>query len=174
MKQELLTDMRALAEPELYREMYLDYLTGVLNRRAFDKDRRPFVAVIDLDSLKYINDTFGHRAGDRQLCTLAAVLADTFGGESVYRLSGDEFAVKTDSPTDLRRALVRLREYFPGFSFGMGSDVVRADLQLRGDKARREHAGTRAARGEHPPWIEDMVAGYVCKITKNTKGEAQQ
>lgn len=77
-----------------------DGLTGLLNRRAFDRHRRlaPGRALLlaDIDRFKAVNDTFGHQRGDQVLCqaarTLAAVIAARGKGE-VYRLGGEEFAV---------------------------------------------------------------------------------
>ena len=68
--QQSIADMPAA---ELFDTIYRDFLTGVLNRRAFDKivsPREP-VAIVDLDSLKYLNDQFGHRNGDAHLVALA-------------------------------------------------------------------------------------------------------
>jgi diguanylate cyclase (GGDEF)-like protein len=85
-----------------------DHLTGLPNRRWFydagaalvgATDRRPLVAVlVDLDDFKRINDTFGHRAGDEVLVTVARRLADTVGGGLVARLGGDEFVALFDLP----------------------------------------------------------------------------
>lgn len=83
-----------------------DELTGLLNRRGFmDYAQRLIelsivtetngcVFFFDLDGLKKINDTYGHKMGDMALVTAAQVLKDTFHkADLVGRLSGDEFAV---------------------------------------------------------------------------------
>jgi len=85
-----------------------DHLTGLPNRRWFydagaalvgATDRRPLVAVlVDLDDFKRINDTFGHRAGDEVLVTVARQLADVVGVGLVARLGGDEFVALFDLP----------------------------------------------------------------------------
>lgn len=154
MNLELLQRLRATPEPELYRELYTDPLTGVLNRRAFEVLglNRPFVAIVDADSLKWINDNLGHRAGDVHLCKVAAVLVGVFGLESVHRLAGDEFVVQSDDAARLGRALDACRLALPCISFGMGDSLEQADSHLRQDKADRERAGLRAARGERPFW----------------------
>jgi diguanylate cyclase (GGDEF)-like protein len=86
-----------------------DSLTGLLNRRAFHQlgsalvtdPVRPAVAcvVVDLDSLKQINDTLGHSAGDQVLVTVAGRLATYAGDDLVARLGGDEFAGLFTSPS---------------------------------------------------------------------------
>lgn len=156
MKQCLLNTLRGMTEHEIYHQLFTDCLTGALNRRAFEQDSRQFVAIVDLDSLKYVNDSLGHRWGDYQLSTLATALMYEFGSDCVYRLSGDEFAVKSEHAVELRQRLVALRSKLPGFSFGLGLGVERADSMLKEDKMRRERNGERAARGECPPWIEGL------------------
>ncbi|MFP5328370.1 MAG: putative bifunctional diguanylate cyclase/phosphodiesterase [Acidimicrobiia bacterium] len=94
-----------------------DYLTGVANRAEFDKalhrafsrrqaqGRSPCVLVIDLDSFKSVNDTFGHQAGDEVLRVTASRLRDAVRPQdTVARLGGDEFAVVVDD-ADARTAI---------------------------------------------------------------------
>lgn len=82
-----------------------DELTGLLNRRGMRAlwstwanagiatIRRSVagLAMIDLDLFKGVNDRYGHDAGDRVLCHLAAAMKET-GGTGI-RLGGDEFAI---------------------------------------------------------------------------------
>lgn len=88
------------------READVDALTGLLNRRGWDRYldveeerfRRfgdpAYVVVIDLDHLKVVNDTHGHDAGDRYIRCAADVLARTVRGTDVLaRLGGDEFGI---------------------------------------------------------------------------------
>lgn len=83
-----------------------DGLTGLNNRRGFmilatgllKFARRAgyssCLIYIDLDSLKYINDTFGHAAGDTAITHFARILIETFRDSDVIgRLGGDEFVV---------------------------------------------------------------------------------
>lgn len=86
-----------------------DSLTGLPNRRAFHRlgaalvadPVRPAIAcvVVDLNSLKQINDTLGHAAGDRVLVAIAGRLATYAGDDLVARLGGDEFAGLFTSPS---------------------------------------------------------------------------
>ncbi|MFZ0668274.1 MAG: GGDEF domain-containing protein [Acidimicrobiales bacterium] len=115
----------------------VDPLTGCSNRRALKEDleraaagsRRTgldvAVAVVDLDGLKQINDTYGHAAGDATLKhvaeSLRSVIRDT---DVVYRVGGDEFVVvipyssATGAAAAMRRALA---EGAPMFSWGVAS-----------------------------------------------------
>lgn len=77
-----------------------DLLTRVNNRRAYyDKitgvgaDTNIGVMFSDINNLKYTNDHFGHRVGDELIQKYAKILVDSFGNESVFRISGDEFVV---------------------------------------------------------------------------------
>jgi diguanylate cyclase len=88
------------------READTDALTGLLNRRGWDRyleqeeDRfRRFgdaacVLVLDLDYLKIVNDTKGHDAGDRYIREAARVMAAVMRpGDVLARLGGDEFGI---------------------------------------------------------------------------------
>lgn len=92
---------------QLEREAFVDPLTGLLNRRAFEielgrelgrvaRQRGRFgLVMIDIDGLKAINDSLGHNAGDLHLQKLAAALGEnTRQEDSAYRLGGDEFAMR--------------------------------------------------------------------------------
>jgi diguanylate cyclase (GGDEF)-like protein/PAS domain S-box-containing protein len=81
-----------------------DPLTGLLNRRAFDRELHRHLGaepdgvsgllVLDLDGFKAINDAHGHRAGDDVLVRCAEGLRDaTRSGDLVARLGGDEFSI---------------------------------------------------------------------------------
>jgi len=96
----------ALRTSRLRDEALTDALTGLGNRRAFDRDlerdiaraRRTSspltLAVIDLDGLKRINDTDGHAAGDRAIASMGhALRATARRSDRAYRIGGDEFAV---------------------------------------------------------------------------------
>ncbi|UOQ55750.1 GGDEF domain-containing protein [Leucobacter allii] len=83
-----------------------DALTGVLNRRGWDRlvaDAQErvdafgdpvAVAVVDLDGLKAVNDTEGHRAGDALIARAAATLSGACAAaHRIARIGGDEFAI---------------------------------------------------------------------------------
>lgn len=152
MRPNLLEALRSMSEAELYAALYKDPLTGVLNRRAFEDVRPDAIALVDLDSLKWVNDTHGHRAGDQAIQELAGRLVLSFGEDCVFRIAGDEFVVINGHQEDLADRLEEVRAAFPGFSFGTGETLCEADADLRRDKAEREALGDRAARGERPKW----------------------
>ncbi len=90
-----------------------DALTGLYNRRRFEDElarflkesdrhqRQGALLFFDLDEFKYINDTFGHRAGDSVLIRVAGeVGALTRKNEIFSRLGGDEFGVLMPDATE--------------------------------------------------------------------------
>ncbi len=101
---------------EFYQLSVTDSLTGLYNRRHFDRhletilaeslpDNQPTsLVLIDLDGFKFINDTYGHPLGDEILRTTAHVLRDQVRrNDYVARLAGDEFAMVLKN-TDLASA----------------------------------------------------------------------
>jgi len=103
---------------ESERLAYRDGLTGLLNRRAFDRDLRAlpesrpqvFLLLLDIDHFKAINDERGHPFGDRVLTTLSGVLQESLHGhDRVYRIGGEEFAVVLHQTNPAGAALVAER-----------------------------------------------------------------
>lgn len=87
-------------------EADVDALTGLLNRRGWDRflerEEERFrrfgdpagVVVLDLDHLKFVNDTLGHAAGDLYIQRAATALAGVIRrGDVLARLGGDEFGM---------------------------------------------------------------------------------
>lgn len=83
-----------------------DALTGLLNRGAFDRDIEAFMrregkdsgglglCIVDGNSIKTINDTYGHTTGDNAIVAIArGIERGVRPGDKVYRIGGDEFAV---------------------------------------------------------------------------------
>lgn len=114
---------------ELAHQTRHDPLTGLANRRAFEKNLKMeldrahrsgtslALAVLDLDDFKAVNDTYGHPCGDRVLTTLAGVL---LGHKRAYdtaaRIGGEEFALVlpgsglSQAESTLERLLAELRK----------------------------------------------------------------
>ncbi len=142
-----------MTREEIITAIYTDILTGIWNRSAFEvSPTSPFIAIVDLDSLKWVNDNAGHRTGDVLLTHVARTIQKMFG-DSAFRLSGDEFVVRGDSVEALAR-LLNTKDRI--FSFGVGEDLETADFNLRLDKDYRESIGTRAGRGEKPAFSNTL------------------
>ncbi|MBA4396014.1 MAG: hypothetical protein C0394_01290 [Syntrophus sp. (in: bacteria)] len=97
---------RKRMEDEIRALAITDQLTDLFNRRGFlalaeqqlklaDRTKNAMLLFyIDLDGMKWINDSLGHIEGDNALIEVAAVLRETFrSSDIVARMGGDEFAV---------------------------------------------------------------------------------
>lgn len=78
-----------------------DQMTGLYNRFALNRFQSDYVegksysiAMMDMDHLKYINDSFGHLSGNHAICITADVIMESVQeGDLVIRYGGDEFQV---------------------------------------------------------------------------------
>jgi len=148
-----------------------DGLTGLNNRRGFmilatgllkfarRADYSVCLIYIDLDSLKYINDTFGHAGGDAAITQFSSILTETFRESDVIgRLGGDEFVVLIIDATepDLRSMETRLQSNVEAYnikadprqalSFSLGtiwsdpnSNTTMEELLSQADQAMYAH-----------------------------------
>jgi diguanylate cyclase (GGDEF)-like protein len=149
----------ARAVEEAVHEALHDSLTGLPNRSLFldrmrhalaraERESEP-VAVLfcDLDGFKTVNDSLGHRTGDRLLVMVAERLAERLQpDDTIARLGGDEFAVLLEElrePGDAARAAQRLldaleapfelrdREFYVSVSIGIATGKDDAETLLR-------------------------------------------
>lgn len=95
-----ISELQHQKEAEYYSRY--DALTGLQNRHSFNlfsdhykahRKHKIGVFFTDMNSLKYINDYYGHAAGDDYIVSFAKLLAETFTRDCCYRFSGDEFLI---------------------------------------------------------------------------------
>ncbi len=94
-----------------------DCLTGLLNRRAYERfagrvASGDVLVLIDLDGFKQVNDEHGHIVGDQVLRLFGAVLSEEMRiSEHAMRLGGDEFLLVLEDPAEggVAQVLERLR-----------------------------------------------------------------
>jgi len=128
------------------RSLFLDRMRHALDRA--EREAEP-VAVLfcDLDGFKTVNDSLGHRTGDRLLVMVAERLSECLRpGDTIARLGGDEFAVLLEElrePGDAARAAQRLldaleapfelrdREFYVSVSIGIAAGKDDAETLLR-------------------------------------------
>jgi diguanylate cyclase (GGDEF)-like protein len=105
------------ANHELERKTAIDALTGVANRRLYDKrvlaearrsrrEKTPLaIAMLDIDDFKSVNDTYGHQCGDEALKHFTGILKECIKrpSDTICRYGGEEFVVILPN-TDLEGA----------------------------------------------------------------------
>lgn len=115
----------------------IDDLTGVLNRRAILQRLREevqkaaatplWLALVDLDGFKHVNDTYGHGAGDAVLRAVASRIGAQAGVVAHGRLGGDEFAILFDAGFDRMQVRAACRRL---------STLVRQPITFNGTRLR--------------------------------------
>jgi diguanylate cyclase (GGDEF)-like protein len=142
---------------ELERQASQDALTGLDNRRRFERDLAKAMArsgrdrstgallIIDIDDFKRVNDSQGHPAGDRLIQEVAAVLRRrTRASDTLARLGGDEFAVilprcSREEAQIAAEAIAReVREF--GAGDGSAAVTVSVGVAMFGDDPRTSAA----------------------------------
>jgi diguanylate cyclase (GGDEF)-like protein len=147
-----------------------DSLTGLHNRKSFDETfykatrvqaaapladplqrRQPggavpchWLAVIDIDHFKQVNDRFGHLIGDEVLLLLARVMRNSFRyGDRLYRFGGEEFVVllRADSEAEASTVFERLREKIADYPF---PQVQRVTVSIGYTRVRTHDTPTAA------------------------------
>lgn len=162
-----------------FREQSLkDELTGLYNRRMLEKalktrsqntflQRNDFCIIsIDMDGLKYINDTFGHIEGDTAICAFADILKYFVSDKFICaRVGGDEFTVCVDtgSVEEIQAVIDRIRNKIKEYNQQSGKPyemsasmgyafyqrdkdltdcMERADKNMYAEKAKRKKEGS--------------------------------
>jgi len=116
-----------------------DFLTGLYNRRYFfshideyikkseENFQNLYIAMIDIDNFKKINDTYGHDTGDDAIVYLSEILrTDTKQNDLVSRFGGEEFCIAVVCPNDdiAFNIFERIREDVEKFRFRTSTDEV--------------------------------------------------
>jgi diguanylate cyclase (GGDEF)-like protein/PAS domain S-box-containing protein len=139
-----------------------DALTGLYNRHRFNEELTRMLAdaqrnqsrvallFFDLDEFKYINDTFGHRAGDAMLIRVAGEVGGQVRRNEVFaRLGGDEFAVLVpDISDDMLRVLAER----------VTRSIAVVRFELEGQSLRLTTSLGIAVFPDHAENVEDLIA----------------
>jgi|TARA_R100000501_G_scaffold5804_1_gene12867 diguanylate cyclase (GGDEF)-like protein len=126
-------DKAEAREAQLDHLAHTDGLTGLMNRRAFERECARWgpdiVVILDIDHFKAVNDTYGHRVGDDALTAVAGILRAAAGRRLIAcRLGGEEFALalRGASPGAAKEQVDRLRE-----RISRGADLAVPELKNR-------------------------------------------
>lgn len=155
--QEISAMIRSLREQSEQLAFLTDHdpLTGLLNRRGFEQEieraiRRTrsghfadIVCLLDIDSLRVVNDTRGHMVGDELLRAFSRMLEnDLPNAVAVARVGGDEFGLLMEVPRDedIEAVAAEMQENIHRFKFAWEDDQfgvqVSMGLALLGEGVR--------------------------------------
>ena len=92
---------KRLLTEALTKKSYQDPLTGLNNRLAYDemldhlrgKEFPVGVGFLDINGMKWINDTLGHDMGNKVIQKICTILNEHIEQQYIYRISGDEFVI---------------------------------------------------------------------------------
>jgi len=173
-----LRDEAAQLSPEAFVQRYLTHeASGLPNQRVFEQAEHEQKAdkygYSDVDGLKYLNDTYGHAAGDALIRAKGDALREA--GIDAYHVHGDEFVHRAEGPgaeQELTEKLARARTILENkdiavpqkdgstlhikgatFSHGLGDSVADADDIMNKNKNERTRMGLRE-RGKFMGTVE--------------------
>jgi diguanylate cyclase (GGDEF)-like protein/PAS domain S-box-containing protein len=139
-----------------------DALTGLYNRHRFNEEMGRMLAdaqrsesrlallFFDLDEFKYINDTFGHRAGDAMLIRVASEVGGQVRRNEIFaRLGGDEFAVLVP---DISEEMLKI------LAERITRSIAQVRFQFEGQSLRLTCSCGIAVYPDHAQNTEDLVA----------------
>lgn len=147
-------------EKNTYQRMaYTDDMTGLKNRRAFERDIEILekgnddvaVLYVDMNGLKQINDTLGHQKGDEAIKVVADKLKEFAAqGDFCYRLGGDEFCVISSVATaeKLEKECERINTELAQYKFECMLSIAYGGMDYCADKYDKLHKIMRNADGK--------------------------
>ncbi|MEH6616499.1 MAG: EAL domain-containing protein [Porticoccus sp.] len=122
-----------------------DSLTGLVNRREFERRVERLLSIvkqdksehvlcyIDMDRFNVVNDTCGHQAGDEMLCNIGARLIETLRHrDTLARLGGDEFGILLErcSLDNAKRAANKIYKSLQDYRFLWGEHSFTAGMSM--------------------------------------------
>lgn len=105
----------------------IDYYRSDKTQVQVDTNKRSWLAVVDVDHFKKINDTYGHLFGDEVLVHMANIMRNNFRfSDFIFRFGGEEFLILINDTDDKGAcvSLERLRKVVEAYAFPGGSVTV--------------------------------------------------
>jgi len=122
-----------------------DFLTGISNRRYFEKlankaislakrtNTSLIMAMFDIDFFKAVNDNYGHDSGDKVLINFASIMCDCFRDYDIIgRIGGEEFAIcmPNTSPENAFAACERFRVAIESHEIPFDDDIISVTVSI--------------------------------------------
>ena len=163
--------LRKVSEPFYKKLAYTDILTGVENRMAYDQrltecerqiaaGKNVTLMMFDVNNLKTINDTLGHKYGDQYIVNTSKLIIEALKGYgNLYRVGGDEFAAvivgrRDGEINEILKALSQEKRevirgqpfscacgaaaFMPGYDTSLLDVAARADKAMYNEKSRQK------------------------------------
>lgn len=143
------------------RSIYIDYLTGLSNRKKIEayledkvnsstKEKTFSAIMLDLNDFKYINDTYGHHEGDIALKVSSNLLKECIRSKDLIgRFGGDEFMIILDiwDKNEIEKIIQRIKDKFSKYnkdsnkpyniSTSMGYDIYEYDSKMTAEEFKK-------------------------------------
>jgi diguanylate cyclase (GGDEF)-like protein len=198
---------------DLLKESQIDELTGLANRKTFDtsiskifnnlpvadrieNERRQegedsetkplthWLAIVDIDNFKSVNDNFGHLYGDEILIQLAQIIRTSFRAEDLkFRFGGEEFIIllKAAGLENCKQTLERFREDVASFDFPQVGQVTVSAGAVEFSKeefhvtlidyADQALYHSKKSGRNQVSFFEEMVAAGLAKVNEIESGD---
>ena len=131
------------------RRKYTDILTSLKNRNYLNRNMKAWeeskvypqaVVIVDLNNVKYVNDNYGHEAGDQLITTAASILVNTqLENSEIIRTDGNEFLVylvgysEKQVDTYCKKLNKELKELPHGFGAATGFSMITDNIKTIDD-----------------------------------------
>lgn len=125
------------AQEDLIDELHIEPMTGLSNRTALDEclalyiqkylegEFTPHLVLMDIDHFKYVNDTYGHNAGDVVIKNLSAIIRKNMNGiRRAFRFGGDEMVLLFGNETldEIKVIIENIRNEFKSTKYNFHPD----------------------------------------------------
>ncbi|MBE6146893.1 MAG: GGDEF domain-containing protein [Firmicutes bacterium] len=144
------------------RRKYTDILTSLKNRNYLNLNMEAWesskvypqaVVIIDLNNVKYVNDNYGHEAGDQLIVTAASILVNTqLENSEIIRTDGNEFLVylvgysEKQIDTYSKKLVKEMKELPHGFGAAIGYSMITDDIKTIDDAINEATLDMRTAK----------------------------
>lgn len=172
---------KRLLTEALTKKSYQDPLTGLNNRLAYDemlehlrgKEFPVGVGFLDINGLKWINDTLGHDMGNKVIQKICTILNEHIEQQYIYRISGDEFVmiwpdvdykVFMSAAKKLEAALFAEKN-IASFGFGWGKEEDTGIAVRKAEKAMQTaknkfYAANAELKNSRPGYLDALLQEF--------------